>query len=337
MKGKFKSGLIRFSKTVIPLAFGLIVLWFIVKTLNFEQVIAILKKEVNYWIIALSLPFGLFGQIARAMRWELLIRPLGYHPKKSNLIYSILGNYGVNLAFPRLGEVWRCTMINRYEKIPVTKLIGTVIIDRVSDTIVVALIVIAAFVMNVPYFKSFFAQHPETYARIYGIISSAWFYIGIAGTGIVAWFIFRQFKRRAAIKKIIRFLFDIWEGIRTIGRMKDNWLFLFYTLLIWLSYFLYFYICFYAFPFTENLGWNCGLIAFGIGSIAMSVPVQGGVGAWQFMIIATLIGFGLTKDDAGAFAFCIWTIQSLIFTTLYGLFGIMALPIANREKNINIG
>lgn len=332
MGEKFKSDLIKFLKTFIPLAFGLIVLWFIIKMLDFEQVIATLKKDVNYWIIALSLPFGLFGQIMRAIRWELLIRPLGYHPKKSNLIYSVLGNYGVNLAFPRLGEVWRCTMINRYEKVPFTKLIGTMIIDRVSDTITVALIIIAAFIMNVPYFESFFSQHPETYTKFYDIFSSVWFYAGVVVAGIVLWFSFWRFKEHPALMKVKQFLFSVWEGIRTIGRMKDNWLFVLYTLLIWLGYFLYFYICFYAFPFTENLGWNCGLIAFGMGSIAMGVPVQGGVGAWQFMIIATLMGFGITKDDAGAFAFCVWTIQSLIFTALYGLFGVMALPIVNREQ-----
>jgi uncharacterized protein (TIRG00374 family) len=328
----FKSGLIKFSKTFIPLSFGLIVFWFIISTLDFSQVIATLKKDVNYWIIALSLPFGLFGQIMRAFRWDLLIRPLGYHPRKSNLIYSVLGNYGVNLAFLRLGEVWRCTMINRYEKIPFTKLIGTMIIDRVSDTITVALIIIVAFILNVPYFESFFAQHPETYAKFYEIFSSVWFYTGIAVTGIAVWFCFWKFKEHPVIKKINQFLFNVWEGIRTIGRMKNNWLFIFYTLLIWLSYFLYFYICFYAFPFTENLGWNCGLIAFGMGSIAMGVPVQGGVGAWQVMIMAALMGFGIAKDDAGAFAFCVWTIQSLIFTAIYGLFGVMALPIANRKK-----
>jgi uncharacterized protein (TIRG00374 family) len=332
MGENFKSGLIKFLKTFIPLAFGLIVLWFIIKTLDFNQVVETLKKDVNYWIIALSLPFGLFGQVMRAFRWDLLIRPLGYRPKKSNLIYSVFGNYGVNLAFPRLGEVWRCTMINRYEKIPFTKLIGTMIIDRVSDTITVGLIIIAAFIMNVPYFKSFFAQHPETYAKFYEIFSSVWFYAGIAMIGIVVWFSFWKFKKHPVIKKINQFLFNVWEGIRTIGQMKHNGLFLFYTLLIWLGYFFYFYICFYAFSFTEDLGWNCGLIAFGMGSLAMGVPVQGGVGAWQFMIMAALMGFGIIKDDAGAFAFCIWTIQSLLFTAIYGLFGVMALPIANRKK-----
>ena len=332
MGENLKSGLVKFLKTFIPLTFGLIVLWFIIKSLDFNQVMLTLKKDVNYWIIALSLPFGLFGQIMRAFRWDLLIRPLGYRPKKSNLIYSILGNYGVNLAFPRLGEVWRCTMVNRYEKIPFTKLIGTMIIDRISDTVTVALIIIAAFIMNVPYFNSFFAQHPETYTKFYEVLSSVWFDVGIVVMIIIIWFSFRKFKENSLIKKVKQFLFSIWEGIRTIGQMKDNWLFIFYTLLIWLGYFLYFYICFFAFPFTENLGWNRGLIVFGMGSLAMGVPVQGGVGAWQFMIMAALMGFGIGKDDAGAFAFCIWTIQSLLFTAIYGLFGVMALPIVNRKK-----
>jgi uncharacterized protein (TIRG00374 family) len=321
----------KFLKTFIPLAFGLLVLWFIIRALDIEQVASTLKKDVKYWIILCSLPFGLFGQIMRAIRWDLLIRPLGYRPKKSNLIYSVLGNYGVNWAFPRLGEVWRCTMISRYEKVPFTKLIGTVIIDRISDLVIVTLIVVSAFVINVPYFRSFFIQHPQIYAKLYDLLSSVWFYVAVAGLILVAWFIFLRFRERSLVKKAYRFLFDIWEGIRTIGRMKDNWLFVFYTLLIWISYFVGFYMCFYAFPFTENLGWNCGLVAFGMASIAMGIPVQGGIGAWQFMVMASLMGFGLTKDEAGAFAVCIWTITSFLFSALYGLFGIMALPIANRK------
>jgi uncharacterized protein (TIRG00374 family) len=332
MEGNFKPILIKFSKVFIPLIFGVVVLWFIIKGLDFEKVVLALKTDVNYWLIVLSLPFGLFSNIIRAFRWKLLIRPLNYNPKKSNLIYAVLGNYGVNLVFPRLGEIWRCTMINRYEKIPFPKLIGTMITDRIFDTIMVALIVIGAFIMNVPYFESFFAQHPETYTRLYGILSSVWLYIGIALIVFVIWFCFRKFKEYPIIKKIRQLLFNIWEGISTINQIKANWLFIFYTLLIWFGYFLYFYICFYAFPFTEDLGWNCGLIAFGMSSIAMAVPVQGGIGAWHAMVIAVLMGFGVSKDDAGAFALCVNTIQAIIFTAAFGLFGVMALPIANRNN-----
>ena len=329
---KIKSTLSKITKTVLPLAFGLLIFWLIFRKLDIQGIMSILRSDVNFWIIALSLPFGLLANIIRAYRWDLLIRPLDCNPRKSNLIYAVLGNYGVNLIFPRLGEVWRCTMINRYEKISFTKLFGTLITDRLADTIAVALIIIAAFIMNVPYFKGFFIQHPETFDAFYDIITSVWLYIGLAVIVGIIWLCFALFKKHPFVKKIKEMLFQIWEGIFSIVRMKKKWLFLLYTLLIWIGYYLYFYICFYAFPFTENLGWNRGLIAFGMSSIAMGVPVQGGIGAWHAMVVAVLMGFGLSSTDAGAFALCVHTIQAVVFTAMFGLFGVLALPMANRKK-----
>jgi uncharacterized protein (TIRG00374 family) len=149
MSENFKNLMLNFLKTVIPLAFGLLVLWLLLRSLNINQIISVLKQNVNFYIIILSLPFCLFANIVRAMRWNLLIKPLGFKPRKANLIYAVLGNYGVNLAVPRLGEVWRCTMINRYEKIPFTKLFGTVITDRLADTIAVLVIFVVSFVLNI--------------------------------------------------------------------------------------------------------------------------------------------------------------------------------------------
>ena len=329
---KSKPIFIQFLKTFVPLSFGLIVFWLIFKTLGFKEILSIVKTDVNFYIIALSLPFGLFGNIMRAYRWRLLIHPLGYRPKISNLIYSFLGNYAVNLAIPRLGEVWRCTMISRYEKIPLSALIGTMITDRIFDFVPVGMIVVIAFILNVPYFNIFFAQNSGIFSGIYAILTSVWIYVILAIIGIVIWLCFTFLNERAFIRKTKHTLLNIWEGIRSISRMKDKWMFIFYTFLIWLGYFLYFYICFFAFPFTKDLGLNCGLIAFGLSSIAVTIPVQGSIGAWHIVVIAVLVGFGLNRIDAGAFAFCVHTIQALIFTSLSGLFGIMALPLANKGK-----
>ena len=329
---KIKPVAVQFLKIFIPLAFGLLVFWLIFKTLDFKQIMLIVREDVNYGIIALSLPFGLFGHVMRAYRWRLLIYPLGYRPKISNLIYSFLGNYGVNLAIPRLGEVWRCTMVSRYEKIPFTALIGTMITDRFFDFIPIGIIVFFAFILNVPYFESFFAQNPVMFNSFYAILTSVWLYAGIAIIGIIIWFCFTFLKEQFFIRRIKLSLLNIWAGIQSIIRMKDKWMFIFYTFLIWLGYFLSFYVCFYAFPFTKELGWNCGLIAFGLSSIAVIIPVQGSIGVWPFVVIAVLTGFGLSKVDAGAFALCVHTIQAIIFTALIGLFGVLALPVANREK-----
>ncbi len=327
-----KHTFIKFIKTFLPLAFGLLIFWFIFRKFDFREIVSILKQDVNFWFIFLSLPFGLAGNIFRAYRWELLIRPLGYKPKMSNLIYAVLGNYGVNLVFPRLGEVWRCTMITRYEKIPFTKVFGTLITDRLADVFAVALIVIPAFIMNVPYFESFFVQHPESFDAFNNILTSIWTYTTIVVIGLLIGLFLVVFKHHPWVKKSKQMILGVWEGIRSIFSMKEKGLFLFYTVLIWLGYFLYFYICFYAFPFTKDLGWNCGLIAFGMSSIAVAVPVQGAIGPWHAMVIAVLMGFGITSIDAAAFAFCVHTIQQLIFTTGFGLFGVLALPIVNKGK-----
>jgi hypothetical protein len=327
-----KQTFIKFIKTFLPLAFGLFIFWLIFRMFDFREIMSILRQDVNFWIIALSLPFGLAGNIFRAYRWELLIRPLGYMPKTANLIYAVLGNYGVNLVFPRLGEVWRCTMITRYEKIPFTKLFGTLITDRLADVFIVPLIVIAAFIMNVPYFNAFFEQHPEYFNTFNSIVTSVWTYISIVLIGLSIWAFFAVFKHHPWVKKIKKMMSGVWEGVRSISNMKEKKLFFFYTILIWLCYYLYFYICFYAFPFTAGLGWNRGLIAFGMCSIAVVVPVQGAIGPWHAMVIAVLMGFGISSIDAATFAFGVHTIQQLIFTAAFGLFGVLALPIANKGK-----
>jgi uncharacterized membrane protein YbhN (UPF0104 family) len=163
------------------------------------------------------------------------------------------------------------------------------------------------------------------------LVTSFWLYAGLVGVVLVIWLCFVVFKENPFIQKIKNTLLGIWEGIRSIVQMEKKWLFLFYTALIWISYFLSLYICFFAFPFTKDLGLNCGLIVFGMGSIMMGVPVQGGIGAWHAAAIAVLMGFGLSSSDAGAFALCTHTIQAIIFTAMFGLFGIFALPIANRK------
>ena len=258
MLEKFKPVLIKFLKTVVPLGFGILVLWLIFKGLDFNEILLILKQDVNFWIIALSLPFGLFGNIIRGFRWGLLIKPLSYQPKTSNLIYSFLGTYGVNLVFPRLGEVWRCTMISRYEKIPLSVLIGTMITDRLFDFIPIGVIVVIAFILNVPYFESFIAQNPGMFDLIYEIATSFWIYIIIAIGLASVWFSFVYFKENTFIKRIKNFLLNTWDGIMSIIRMKDKWMFIFYTLVIWFCYFLYLFLRFSVYKkFRMELRIDC--------------------------------------------------------------------------------
>lgn len=144
----FKAILRTFLKIILPLAFGCLLLWYLYSKMDIGEIWNVIRKGVRYEIILFSLLFGLGANIVRGLRWGLLIRSLGDKVKTCNVIYAVLGNYAVNLVLPRVGEVWRCGMITKYDKIPFTRLLGTLLIDRVSDTIMVGLITMSIIIFN---------------------------------------------------------------------------------------------------------------------------------------------------------------------------------------------
>lgn len=326
----FKSILRTIVKVFIPLAFGCLLLWYLYREMDFKEIIEVIRKGVRYDIILLSLFFGLGANIIRSYRWGLLIESLGERFKVSNIIYAVLGNYALNLVLPRVGEVWRCGVITRYEKISFTKLLGTLFVDRISDSIMVGLITLFIFIFNFSFFTRFLARNPALFDGFQAMFNSIWLYLILVLIVGVVWFVFTYMKHFTLVKKAKEMLKNIWEGIKSIWLMKRKGLFLLQTLFIWVGYFCYFYITFYAFDFTRDLGVGVGLIAFTMSSIGVAVPVQGGIGPWHFMVIATLVLFGVKETDAAAFALVVHTVQT-VWTGLCGLFGVVALPIVNKE------
>ena len=311
----FKSILRTFLKIILPLAFGCLLLWFLYRKMDITEI----------WRV------GLFANIVRGLRWGLLISSLGERFKMSNVIYAVLGNYAVNLVLPRVGEVWRCGMITKYDKISFTKLLGTLLIDRVSDTIMVGLITLMIFIFNISFFTSFFAKNPALLEGFQSMFNSIWIYVAVIIFVAVIWFVFTYMSNFTLVQKAKGMLKNVWTGMKSIWYMEHKMRFVIETLLIWGGYFCYFYITFYAFDFTKDLGIVVGLITFTMSSIGVAVPVQGGIGPWHFMVIATLVCFGVNENDAAAFALVVHTVQT-VWTGLCGLFGVVALPLTNREN-----
>lgn len=326
----FKKTLSTSFKVILPLAFGCLLLWFLYSKMDLSEIWHVIKEGVRYDIILVSLLFGLLANIVRGLRWGLLIGSLGERFKMSNAIYAVLGNYAVNLVLPRVGEVWRCGVVSKYDKIPFSKLFGTLLIDRVSDTIMVGLITLFIFIFNLSFFKNFFARNPELMEGFRSMFNSLWIYVIVIAIIVGIWFILTFMKRFTLVQKARNMLLNVWEGIKSVWLMEHKFRFILYTLMIWGGYFLYFYITFYAFGFTRDLGIVVGLIAFTMSSIGVAVPVQGGIGPWHFMVIATLVCFGVNENDAAAFALVVHMVQT-VWTGLCGLFGIVALPIINKK------
>lgn len=319
-------------KIFLPLTLGGLLLWFLYRNMDISEIWDVVKSGVDYKIILFSLFFGLGANIVRGLRWGLLIESLGEKFKLRNAIYAVLGNYAVNLVLPRVGEVWRCGMVTKYDNISFTKLLGTLLIDRVSDMVMVGLITLSIFTFNINFFLSFFQKNPELIDGFYSMFHSIWIYIILIFLAIIVWIVFRYLSNFTLVQKIKGLLGNVWAGIKSVWIMKRKGLFLIQTLLIWIGYFLYFYITFYAFDFTKDLGVSVGLIAFAMSSIGVAVPVQGGIGPWHFMVIASLVCFGVKENDAAAFALVVHTLQT-VWTAICGLFGVMALPVVNRKQD----
>jgi uncharacterized protein (TIRG00374 family) len=326
----FKKILNTTVKVFLPLIFGLLLLWFLYRDIDFGQMWQVLRSSVRYDILLFSLLFGLVANIIRAFRWGLLIRTLGERFKMKNLIYAVLGNYALNFVLPRVGEVWRCGIITKYEKISFTKLLGTLVIDRVADTCSVGLLILFIFSFNLGFIKTFFARNPELAIGFSGDSGIIWILVSVLIIVAAIWYTFTRLSHLSLVQKAKSMLSNVWEGMKSVWLMERKWLFLLQTLLIWGLYFTFFYTTFYAFDFTRHLGVGVGLIAFTMSSIGVAVPVQGGIGAWHFMVIATFVCFGVKETDAAAFALVVHSLQSA-WTALCGLFGIIALPLANKE------
>jgi uncharacterized protein (TIRG00374 family) len=305
-------------KIFVPLVLGVVILYFLYRKTDFNELWGDIKGA-NWWILSFSLVFGLSGNIFRGIRWNLLIKPLGYAPKNSRLIYAVLGSYAVNFALPRAGEIWRCGVISRSEGIRFPKLIGTLLIDRLFDLLMVGLFALAAFACNAGIVYKYRASF-----NFPAWLASPLFYIGIAAVAVACIAVLILFKNSKADQKVRHFFISIGKDMLKVWKMKEKMRFILYTLGIWLSYFCGFYITFYAFDFTAQIGIAAGLFVFTVSSISMSIPSNGGLGPWQAAVIFGLCAYAVNKGQATAYATAVFAFQS-VWTVVCGLFGIVML------------
>ncbi len=317
-----------FLKTSLSLVLGIVIIWLLYRNTNINELWTIAKSgNINF--ILLSLLFGLLGNLFRGLRWELLINSLGYKPKRSSIVYAVLGNYAVNFLLPRAGDVWRCAVVSRYDKIPFSKSVETYLIDKGLDLLASIIVLLVSIALSGDFFVSYLHRNPEFAGNIENIFSSIWLYIGITALALLVIFIIKFQKQNIFVKKIANFFKTIKHDLSLIRKMKEKKLLIFYTILVWLSFYLYFYICFYAFDFTKPLGAIVGLTVFAMSNIGIAVPVQGGIGAWHFMVISSLVAFGIAYEQASAFAGVVFIIQS-VWIILLGVFSMIALPYVKR-------
>jgi uncharacterized protein (TIRG00374 family) len=318
---------------------GVFVFWLVYK----DEPLAKYKaafSHLNYFWIILSIFFSLLSQLSRAMRWNMLIRPLGYYPKLYNTYLSVLILYFVNLLLPRAGEVFRCTILGRYEKIPFAKLAGTVFVERMADFVTLMLLAIVIVFSQFGVFVSFFNAHADVKNNLLDLLSFRNIATGIALIVIliIVFLLFNHYYRRNKtdkgnmfIKRIRLIKQNFVLGIKSIAKLENKWLFIGHTLFIFVMWLFMLYVIFLAYEPTSHLSIVTGMITFLMGGLAMLAPVQGGIGPWHFMVYETLFIYGIDKADGKVFALIAHASTNLIYLFL-GLAALLIIPLVNKTQ-----
>lgn len=312
-------------------AIGIFIFWLIYKDQDINRIKSILKNDVNYSWIWVSLFFSILSHISRSVRWNLMITPLGHRPRLLNTFLAVMVGYLMNLVIPRMGELSRCGVLARYEKISFAKLAGTVVVERIIDVLALLVLTLMVIISQFGYVLDLLRRNPEIEQKLMSVVTSP-FLIGAALLFFIFLFGFRrQIKKSKLYKRVEYTLMHFKEGLYAFKNIEKKGVFLFHTAFIWLMYYLMLYVVFFSFGFTSGISPLAGLTTFVMGSFGMVAPVQGGIGAWHFMIIESLSLYGVAKSNGMIFAFLAHgTMTALLI--VFGLLSLMVLPFVNRRQ-----
>lgn len=331
---KVKRYLVTGLKFLAFLSVGVLLFWLAYRGQDFASIWSSVSEARWSWVI-LAVVLSVLGHWSRGVRWRLLLEPFGYRPRDLNLFCSVMVMYLSNMAIPRSGEVVRCGIITKYEKIPFARCLGTVVTERIADMVVLLILTVVVLATQAGIVGDILDNNPDVRERlslienyiphliIIGILMLA------AGLLILRWVIRKNVMGLG--EKIKELLNNFKDGMLTILSLKKRWQFLFHTLFINFVYFYTIYLVFKAFSFTEGLSLMMALTVFVLGTFGVVVPSPGGMGTWHFIVIELLSLYGVRKDpDAGAYALVMHGIQDVLFIVV-GFASLILMPVINNN------
>ena len=326
-------------KYVVFLGGGLLLVWWQLHSMTDEQEIQFINafKSANYILIIPVVLINLLSHLSRSMRWKLLMEPLGYNPSLKNVFGATMVGYLANSAVPRLGEVLKCTLLAKYEKLPTDKLIGTILIERTFDLITYFIFIFFTVIIQIDIVGNFVKNK-----------------LVVASEGAIPWWlklflviliialiifivkkIFASYSNNKTLAAIKRFFEGMGKGFAAIKNLKDRRAFILHTIFIWSMYLLQIYIGFKAMEATAELTLKAACSVLSLSTLAM-ILTPGGIGSFPFFVMETLGIYGIANSQGNAFGWLIWGVSTGIII-IVGLTSLLLLPYINKNKNaVNI-
>lgn len=311
---------------ILPVLLTVVLIWYLFRKVDFRQTMEIISHGVDYWWILAAMGISIFSHIFRAMRWRIQLNALNVQNTLMELTCGVFGCYALNLLLPRVGELWRCTFVAKRSKTPFTTVMGSMVADRMADSLMVVFLMLLTSVIAANALLSFMAKYPIG-ENILHILYSPTLWITAVAAIIICYWILHRFRKTVFVERIKKWTTEIWKGFAITATMPGRWKFLLLTIAIWGCYFVQLYVAFYAFSFTRSLCTEPGLafgllpclVAFVLSSIGMAIPSNGGLGPWNIAIMFGLAIYGIADTEGAAFSILQWSGQTVMLIIL-GIF-----------------
>ncbi|MCP4459727.1 MAG: flippase-like domain-containing protein [Cytophagales bacterium] len=312
-------------KVLLSIGLAVVILYLVFKQIDIQE-FKEKAKEVNYFWVVLSMFISLFGYILRAYRWKLQLEPLDHAPTTYRMFLAVMSGYLANLLLPRLGEITRCGVLLKSDKVPIATSFGTVVTERIVDVLMLCLILLFTMLIQSDQLAQFFDQTLDTKFNGYLI-----FGVGSVVVGLGLWLFFKFIYPSKT--KVGEFSRGLVQGLISLRRVHIS-KYVISTLLIWIIYYFMSYLVFFAVPETSHLTWEVGFSILVAGVVAFVLPVQSGFGTFHALVSTMLLLYSIDKTTGIFFATLLHSSQ-LIAVMIFGLIaGILSIFVKNNEHKI---
>lgn len=311
---------------MVPLVLAGGILWWMCRGIRPEEFEDALSHKMSWTWMLLSMPFGVLAQVFRAMRWRQALAPLGERPRLSTCIHAVFLSYASSLVVPRVGEILRCGVLRRYEGTNFSCCVGTVVTERIIDTMLILALSFLVFLTQIPVFLTFFRHTGVSLSCIFGSFSLTGYLVTIVCGVLALLSVLLLGRRFRFLSRTRSVLSDLSNGLLSVRGVERPFLFWLCSVGIWVCYFLHFYFTFFCFDFTTALGPLAALVAFVVGTFAVLVPTPNGAGSWHFAVKTVLVLYGVEQTAGVLFVMIVHTLQTLL-VALLGVWSVVALAV----------
>lgn len=338
MEKKSNKTLKSFLTIVISLAFAGFFLWLALRGLDFKVIQKSLAKANYIWVVFAAV-FALLAYWFRAIRWNLLLEPMGHKISSSNALWSLSFGYLMNLTIPRSGEVARATALYGVEKVPVDKSIGTIILERVVDLVCMMAFLGLTLIFKFNTIVSFWKYiEKEFLKKVDNALSYIYILLAFSVVLLLVFLMFKnKIKNNIVYRKVMGVLLGVFEGLKSIFKLKQKGKFVFYTVGIWVSYYFAAYLVCFALPETSGFTFDDGFLILVVGTFGMIIPASGGIGAFnlamKYGFMALFISMGKNGEMGGEIGLTYSFISLPLQICIMLVMGLISIPMLAKARN----